>query len=615
MHYLVFLYRPALCLAICWACTSFVMAQVGGDEFFLAKKKGLLGKLGKTVSCSAGCDAESAGLAVKNSSPFERYRNRYINSITIRNVGFGTSVNDTTNKFQNLLTDMANRLHRPTRPGVVTQNLFFKLGDPLLPELLADNVRYLREQPYLQDANVVVSRNRMDSSLVDVSVFYKDVFSLGANLEIEGKTAFLDLGDENIGGSGQRGHLLAIYDLDRRPRLGLGGEYTKRNFLGGFANLNLGVSDMQGSYSSGRREESLAYARIDLPLASQYFVWTGGAEISYHQGRNFYQTDSLFALTYRYAFHQYDVWAGMKLDGHRSYWKDEVKAVSVKQFIAGRATAREFENIPGKFSNTYSNQFADFRAVLGSYTAFKQDYYRAHHVYGFGRNEDIPKGFNLSALGGWVEKNRIGRAYWGLDLERETFASCGRFIDYRFVSGGYLRYSKLEDVGAQVSMASFSRLKKIGKSRWLHRDFVNAGFARQYGLFFDDKLRLNGGSGLPQFGGDSSTIGTMRLSIIHTSVFYNTRKLAGFSFAPFYVAGFGAVRPYEERSSINGYWDLAIGLRSRNENLVFGTMELRVDYFPRTVGGMSSINIALNTGLQFKYNSQYVKRPEIAGFN
>ncbi|MEK7199917.1 MAG: hypothetical protein AAB212_08375, partial [Bacteroidota bacterium] len=57
------------------------------------------------------------------------------------------------------------------------------------------------------------------------------------------------------------------------------------------------------------------------------------------------------------------------------------------------------------------------------------------------------------------------------------------------------------------------------------------------------------------------------------------------------------------------------GVRTRNENLVFGTMELKAFYYPRTTLGMNQWNVTFNTDLRFKYVSQLIKRPDFALVN
>jgi hypothetical protein len=60
---------------------------------------------------------------------------------------------------------------------------------------------------------------------------------------------------------------------------------------------------------------------------------------------------------------------------------------------------------------------------------------------------------------------------------------------------------------------------------------------------------------------------------------------------------------------------LGAGLRTRNENFVFGTIELRFIYFPRTVPGNNAFKITITTNLNFRFNSTYVTEPDIVQSN
>ena len=56
-------------------------------------------------------------------------------------------------------------------------------------------------------------------------------------------------------------------------------------------------------------------------------------------------------------------------------------------------------------------------------------------------------------------------------------------------------------------------------------------------------------------------------------------------------------------------------MRTRNENLVFNTIELRIVYFPRKTMQNNSFKIMLNTGIQFRYNNTYVRQPDVVYLN
>jgi hypothetical protein len=63
------------------------------------------------------------------------------------------------------------------------------------------------------------------------------------------------------------------------------------------------------------------------------------------------------------------------------------------------------------------------------------------------------------------------------------------------------------------------------------------------------------------------------------------------------------------------YSSVGSGMRVRNENLLFGTIELKAFYFPRTNLQMSPWNISLLTNLRYKYNSSIIKKPDFVQIN
>jgi hypothetical protein len=63
------------------------------------------------------------------------------------------------------------------------------------------------------------------------------------------------------------------------------------------------------------------------------------------------------------------------------------------------------------------------------------------------------------------------------------------------------------------------------------------------------------------------------------------------------------------------YSAVGAGSRIRNENLVFGTVELKGFYFPRTNLQLSPWNISITTNLKFKYNSNLLNKPDFVQVN
>ena len=63
------------------------------------------------------------------------------------------------------------------------------------------------------------------------------------------------------------------------------------------------------------------------------------------------------------------------------------------------------------------------------------------------------------------------------------------------------------------------------------------------------------------------------------------------------------------------YYALGSGVRTRNENLIFGTIELRLYYFPRVTEDLSHFKVTLSSNLRVKYSSGFVNAPAFIRYN
>ena len=590
------------------------------DTFFLAKKKGWLGKLGKSMAIYDLLPQDSLLLAIKNNSPFIMYKGSIIRKIIVSKVGFGQSVNDTSKVNRSFLSDLGEKLHASTTETTIRNNLFIKAGDSLYPNLLADNERFLRNINYLQDARIVINQvidENFNFDSVDVIVLYKDIFPFSGAITADNeKRYFLQVNNDNFMGTGQRISVQTLFDLDRKPMFGYGFEYMKPNIKGSFVNFTVGYQNQNRTFNNGSRQETSLYSRIELPLVSPYYLWTGAIETSLHYTDNDYAklvSDSLYKSDLKYRYSALDAWVGYNVTGKHSL--HENITTKTKYFIALRAVNTKFYEIPDKFKNEYFYAYANQTSFLSSLTIFKQEYYRNTFIFGFGRNEDVPEGINASAITGWTNKENYSRPYFGIDLQKNYFDSHKNYFNYVIRAGGYFYKQHLQDLSLLLSLESFTRLRKLGSSKWLMRHFINGSLTQQALTKLNLPLYLNSSYGLPEFSNPDTT-GATRLTINLQTVFYNTWKFLDFSFAPFSYFSLSYLRPIGETiREGNVYSSIGGGVRTRNENLVFGTIELKIVYIPHTVANMSPWNIAVSSNLQFKYNSLYIKRPDFVPVN
>jgi hypothetical protein len=607
-------YRLILCVLLLLHIAPRAKAQdtpvVKNDTFFLAKKKGLLGRLGRSVAIN---DAPPLSAIIKIDEPFIQYNKKIIRCIFITRLGFERNFYDTSRVRQSIGIVVANALHRNTKERVINKNLFFKEGDPLVPYLLADNERHLRELPFIQDARfqVVPAENSKDS--VDVVVITKDVFSLGGRASISSnKRGELRLYDENMYGSGNEFSLSGLLDLDRSPRTGFAAEYIRRNVAGTFINWTTGFKTFTPAFNSGRREETTIYTRFDKPLVSPYFGLTGSLELAYRKTQNAYLADTVYKRDFKYEYYNADGWIGYNLGAKRLLLKNT--GSRLRKFIGLRLFHNQFFQLPGRYATIFNYQYANLTGVLAAFTVFKQVFYKTRFVYGFGRSEDVPEGYTGSVIGGWTNKQGRSRPYLGFDLQRNYFKSSGFYSSINLRAGGYFYQKKAEDIDLFLNVDHFSRLKHLG-GKWYHRWFLGGNLSKQIRPVLSIPLFLNSEFALPQFR-NSELAADFRTVLRCESVFYNTWKFFGFRFAPF-VFGDGAFLVPVNNSLSQGdfFSNLGAGVRTRNESLIFETMELRGFIFPRRIGDMQGWRIEFNTNIRFKYNSTFIRRPDFVNVN
>jgi hypothetical protein len=589
--------------------TSGLYAQdVPEDSFLVNNRPGLWGKLAKSIQLS-----RVSTEPVRMANPYLVHTGKKIRNIEIIPFGFERNLYDTSQIKESAGIRAANALHKNTTNRVIRNNLFFREGDLIQPYLVADNERHLREQIFIQDARIIVRPVVPTSDLVDVIVITKDVFSLGVGMRLSSTTRMrLDLKEENFAGSGSKVQASTYYEKDRRPSWGHGFQFIRRNIAGSFVDWSAGYQTYRRSFSSGRAEETYVYTRLDKPLVSAYMPWIGSAELSFHRTTDAFRKDSIYDADFRYSYLNVDAWMGYNFGSQKLRTRNQ--GTRLRKLIAVRGLHQDFDRIPFSVPAFVDYRFADITALLTSVSVFRQNFYRTSFIYGFGRNEDVAEGFSASLIGGWTRKQKIERNYYGFDAQYSKFNRSGFYSSYTLRFGSFFRNGRAEDLDVLANIDHFTRLRQIN-SMWYRRFFMSAGFTHQVNPIFNQPLLLQSVFGLPYFR-NGNLGGDMRVTAKMEAVFYHMRKFLGFRMAPFVFSDWCVLRPvgfsFNKSDVLSA---IGAGIRTRNENLVFGTIEFRGYYFPRTVAGMKGFRFDVTSNLRFKFNSSFVRKPDFVSPN
>lgn len=541
---------------------------------------------------------------VRSEEAFMPYRGKIIRNILIRHIDFQKTVYDTTRNIRNTITRMGNKLHSTSKDWLIRDNLFIRENKPVNPYKLADNERHLRDLDFLLEAKFYVIPLQASPDSVDVVVLTRDVFSLGGTVNPANPSRTrIRLYDANLGGWGQRLQFNALIEPDRHPDFAYEFLYRKNSIAGTFINGTLGYTQLNTGSSYGEEQEKAYYIRFDRPLVSPYTRYAGGMEISRNWSENFFNvSDSLFR-DYRYVVN--DFWIGYNIGANRNFENRS------RHFVAIRAFDQHFTRVPQQSSEQARPLYSDQTFILTSATFFKRDFYTARYIYGFGRTEDVPYGHYVSLIMGWSRQRGIDRPYFGVEAEKSLVTPLGEFYTLGLRAGGFANQG-MEDATVLFSGSLTSRLIPLGQ--FLFRQSIQLDYTRVYNQRTSIPLDINNEFGLQYFRADSLW-GTKRFNIHTETLAFSPWQLLGFRFAPFAFGEMAMISGPEKSIFDKPYFGFGGGVRTRNENLIFGTVEMRIIYYPRTVEDISQFNVRFTSNLRIKYSAGFVRAPGFVRYN
>lgn len=564
-------------------------------------------KLRRMFDKGVGYLVTDASDTIKNeesADPFQEFEGKIIRSISIRQIGFETSIYDSTKKTRKIITDLANVLHWASSETTIRNHLFVREGELVNPFLLADNERFLRDLDFILDSRIVVAPVG-DSDSVDLVVITRDVVSLGARFGGSPPSSVkFSLFDANFLGGGQRLQFDGLFDNVRNPGFGYGVYFRKSSIMGSLANVEIGYTQLNEGRSYGDEDEFAYYFKIDRPLVSPYSRLAGGIEVSDNWSENVYQKPDTIFLDYNYSI--IDTWFGYNIGIHKKVNDRR------RYFVAARYFNGSYLSPPDQPEYETKLRYNDIKGVLYEGTFYRQNYYKTRYVYGFGRTEDVPYGIRTSVALGYLTVSEISRPYAAYKLQYSAANKGGDFYQIAFQTGSFMNGNDaFEDAIIDLQARYFT--KAFSLRRYKIRAGMTAGIARLVNKHVGDSLNITRNE-IHGFSPDS-LFGTQRLNLRSQVALYTPWQLIGFRFAPF--AGMDWARLYCPEGDCRTHTIIGLnaGFRTRNENLIFGTIEVRGTYVPDNGVGEREFYFEVRQHIRIKNSGQFAgpPRPVIPG--
>ena len=548
-----------------------------------------------------------------NIATLKSYAGKRINSITIEQHNFLTSIDSKESNLKDVFSKLGNKLQSNSKSRAIRENIFFKEWDLFDPSIIAYNEKWLRDLSYIQDAKIMAMITPYDTNQVDIIVVTKDLFSYGGEVLINNKDAYsAKLNNINLLGSGNSVQVVQNFENKRNPKSGWGYDLGLSNILGTFISVNAGVNQFGNNLANNVLSARKNYISVQRPILHPNSKWLGGLEYLENVNENVFpgKWDTIFDQQLNYNLKHTDIWVGYQLTKKKKL----IKINEDRQFIQYRHLENIFKERPVDYLLQLDRNYQNLKADFLSYTIVRQSVYRTRYLYGLGRYEDLPIGRSLTWTTGRYTIEGDKAPYLGFKFEQFKLSKKDNYTHIiTNVASSYMDKA-LQDFRFLVSLEQFSKLKYLNNG-YGYRQILNFSFTQTLKNKYNEALRINSIYGIPQLNREQIKGGT-RISGNWESVIYNNRAFWGFKSAPFVFGNITYIRTMGD-PILKGdiYTAIGSGMRVRNENLVFGTIELKGCYFPRTNQQLSPWNFSLITNLRYKYDSNIVEKPNYVEIN
>ena len=486
------------------------------------------------------------------------YSGKKIRKIIIQRLNvFGADINNPTSGKPNKIENVLNKTHFNTNENIIRKNLLFSEGEKISPLTLSDNERILRQLPFISDARIIAVPVNDEES--DIVVFTKDVYSLGGTYTYRDlKKGTVSVFDKNIFGMGHEFGIDVPFDNTAPDSPGFGVHYLEDNIAKTFINLNV-------YFLTGLGVKTYGFD-LSRKLISSTTKYAGGISI-----RQMYTSEDLDTLK---------IPAPLKYN-LQDYWLSRsflINKESVSRIIIGaRYTNNNVFDHPLISPESFYN-LQKYRIFLGSAALSIQKYSKTTLIYSYGRTEDIPYGALFKVTAGREFNEFKQRTYIGGEI---SFGKSSKPLGYFYTYTGfstYLNKNQTEQGLLSLGMNYFSNLISFGNYKL--RNFVYFQYTRGFGRYTNEYLKFNTDNGFSGFKNDSIN-GTQRLSVSLESVVFSPVNFYGFRFAFFGFTDFSFLSGTTEiLGRGHALSSIGLGIRIRNDNMIFNTLQVRIGYFP-----------------------------------
>lgn len=564
-------------------------------EHYSAKRKVTKELYNLLIPSKPSKKEEVTPVFIKSEKQFFPYNDKIIRNIRFKRLdAFGTSVNDTSQQTAAWIGKAGNKVHSKTKKFIIRNNLLFAKGDKLDPYVLADNERILRALSFIKDTRIVINQVETSNDSVDIEIITRDIWSIGVTAQMSAISSYkIGIFDANILGLGRRFENTIYINGDSPQKLGYEGGIKADNLSNTFISGELKYRNKYTDEYSG--------IKFTRKFISSEIKYAGGLEIARQWNLYDYYTDTS-KTEMRVAYNFQDVWIGRAFN---SRLKNRHRIV-----VSGRYYRSYYYKRPKVTETTFLNYHHRQMFLLGI-SLENQNFFRNTMIYGFGRREDIPYGHLIELTTG-LEKNEYkNRAYLGVKLSKGFLTPHKGYLQLKLDCGSFINKKRLEQGVIDIQLNYFSKI--IGFKGLLFREFIKIRHTGGFRKLSSDSLNINNYNGIRGLS-HWQMYGNRRLVMSLENVCFMPFDVYGFRFTVFNFFDMGFVGRKKIVFKNEFYSGLGLGMRIRNENLVFKTIQIRIAWYPKTPDNISHIGYDIGTSRRLKLEGFEGKMPSVISY-
>ncbi|MDY6801218.1 MAG: hypothetical protein SVU94_08350 [Bacteroidota bacterium] len=534
---------------------------------------------------------------------FDLYEGKTIRKIEIIKLDvFGPQLYDSSNTtILNWIQKVGNKTHIKTRDFIIKNNLLFSEGDTIDPTLLIDNERIFRKLDYIKDATIQIAEVPDSKNLVDILVITKDVYSAGFHVDLwDYRSGSIEVYENNLVGIGHKIQGRWLINTSEAPPMGYDFNYKINNLGNTFIKSEI---QYYKAFSTEKIE-----IKANRPFFSYNTKWAGHITVSQTSTLSDIKKFDTTLTNVRLNYSTQDLWIA------RSFLvkTQNIKYANRTRLVLGaRYINNKFYKGP-EVNERYNFDFHDNQIFIGSIAFSRQKFYTSNLIYAFGKTEDIPVGLLTQIDLGFEKDEFFNRPYAGFIFAKGLYYPKIGYLNFKTELGGLYYEDKIEQGVVKFNAKTISNIHYLKHLKW--RSFFNINYTRGINRFPDEKIYFNENNDIWGFKTDE-LYGLRRLSFNSELVAFTNLYLYNFRFVFFGFGDIGFIGP--ENQSVfrnNLYSGVGLGVRVRNENLVFKTFQIKFAFYPSVPSDINPFYLLVSGESYLKHHYYTPQAPTTIDF-